>query len=401
MQQRLASFARVIQFDARGIGLSDPVSPADPPTLEQWVADAICVLDTVESQDVMVFAPRDSTLQAVMLASSHPERVAKLVIVNGFARLRRAEDYPVGIPGAIVDAFVEGVIEREPGAERGDQNDFLTVGAPSVAGDPAFRAWWERAGRQGASPATAKAILRVGYAADVRPLLSAISIPTLVLHRKEEPMFRIGHGRYLAEHIPGARFVELPGNDSLYWVGATDALLDEVEEFLTGARLARSPETMIATILFTDIVGSTESMARTGQQEWRDLLDRHDAAVRRQLERFGGKEVKTLGDGFMATFDGPARAVTCAQAVRDAAAQIGISVRAGVHTGEVEIRGDDIAGMAVHIAARVGSLAGPGQVLASRTVVDLIVGSGIEFSDGGEYELKGVPGTWKLFAVEG
>ncbi|HUC38238.1 MAG TPA: adenylate/guanylate cyclase domain-containing protein [Acidimicrobiales bacterium] len=401
LEQRLSSFARVVQFDARGIGLSDPMSPAEPPTLEQWVEDALCVLDSTGCGEVVVFAPRDSALQAVMLAASHPHRVAKLVIVNGFARLRRAEDYHVGIPDHILDAFVESNIEGSPGDEPGVPDDFLTVAAPTVANDPDFRVWWERAGRQGASPATAKAILTVGYAADVRSLLPSVSAPTLVLHRQDEPLFRIGHGKYLAEHIPDARFVELPGNDSLYWVGDIDLLLEEVEEFATGTRLARRPETAIATILVTDIVGSTETMAKVGQQSWRDVLDRHDAAVRRQLERFGGHEVKTTGDGFVSTFDGPARAVTCALAVRDAATQLGLEIRVGVHTGEVELRGGDISGMAVHIAARVEALARPGEVLVSRTVVDLIVGSGTEFNDRGEHELKGVPGSWRLFAVKG
>jgi class 3 adenylate cyclase len=399
VEERLSSFARLIQFDARGIGLSDPVSPADPPTLEQWVEDAVCVLDAAGSTEAVVFAPRDSTLQAVMLATSHPERVAKLVIVNGFARTRRATDYPQGVPGPIVDAFVESIIEGVPSSHDGVQRDFLTVGAPSMADDPAFRAWWDRAGRQGASPATAKATLTVGYDADVRPLLPSITVPTLVLHRKDEPLFRIGHGRYLAEHIPGARLVELPGRDSLYWVGDTTQLLDEVEEFVTGSRSARRPDTAIATILVTDIVGSTETMARVGQDRWRDALDRHDAAVRRQLERFGGREVNTTGDGFLATFEGPARAVTCAQAITDAAAQLDLGVRAGIHTGEVELRGADIAGMAVHIAARVAALAGPGEVLVSRTVVDLIMGSGIEFTGRGVHELRGVPGTWQLYGV--
>ena len=361
--ERLCSFARVVQFDARGIGLSDPVSPAEPPTLEQWVDDAICVLDTCGCDEAVLFAPRDATLQAVMLATGHPARVSKMVIVNGFARLRRADDYPVGIPGDVLDAFVESNIEGIPSADKAVPDDFLRVGAPSVASDPAFRAWWDRAGRQGASPATAKAILAVGYAADVRPLLPSVLAPTLILHRRDEPAFRVGHGRYLADHIPGAKFVELQGEDSLYWVGDTSLLLDEVEEFVTGARLARRLDSIIATILVTDIVGSTETLARVGQDQWRDMLDRHDTAVRRQLERFGGREVKTTGDGFLATFDGPARAVTCAQAIRNVGAQMGIVIRAGLHTGQVELRGDDIAGMAVHIAARVEALAGPGEAL--------------------------------------
>jgi class 3 adenylate cyclase len=399
--ERLCSFARVVQFDARGIGLSDPASPAEPPTLEQWVDDAICVLDTCGCDEAVLFAPRDSTLQAVMLATTHPARVSKMVIVNGFARFRRADDYPVGIPDDVLDAFVESSIEGVPSADAAVPHDFLNVGAPSVAADPVFRAWWDRAGRQGASPATARAILTVGYAADVRPLLPSVSAPTLILHRHDERVFRIGHGRYLADRIPGAKFVELPGTDSLYWVGDTSFLLDEVEEFVTGTRLARRLDSIIATILVTDIVGSTKTLARVGQDQWRDMLDRHDSAVRRQLERFGGREVKTTGDGFLITFDGPARAVICAQAIRDAAAEMGMDIRVGLHTGQIALRGDDIAGMAVHIAARVEALASPGEVLASRTVVDLVVGSAIEFEDRGEHELKGVPGSWKVFAVKG
>jgi class 3 adenylate cyclase len=399
MQQRLSAFARLIQFDARGIGLSDPESPKDPPTLQQWVADAVCVLDAAESPKAVVFAPRDSTLQAIMLASSHPERVSKLVIVNGFARLRRAADYPEGYSGPVVDAFLESIIEGVPRSDHGVPEDFLTVGAPTVANDPAFRAWWERAGRQGASPAMAKAILRVGYDADVRALLPSVNVPTLVLHRTNEPLFRIGHGRYLAEHLPNATFVEIPGEDSLYWVGDTSTLLDEVEEFLTGSRVGRRQDTTIATMMVTDIVGSTRTMANIGQERWRDLLDRHDAAARRQFERFGGREVKATGDGFLVTFEGPARAVTCARAISDATRPLGLDIRAGVHTGEVELRGSDIAGMAVHIAARFAALAGPGEVLVSRTVIDLIVGSGIEFTDRGEHALKGVPGSWHLYAL--
>ena len=270
--ERLCSFARVVQFDARGIGLSDPVSPAQPPTLGQWVDDAICVLDACGCDEPVLFAPRDAALQAVMLATAHPARVSKLVIVNGFARFRRADDYPFGIPGDVLDAFLESNIEGGPGAGAVIPEDFLGAGAPSVASDPAFRAWWDRAGRQGASPATARAILAMGYAADVRPLLPSVSAPTLILHRRDEPVFRVAHGRYLADHIPGAKFVELPGGDSLYWVGNTSLLLDEVEEFVTGGRLARRLDSIIATILVTDMVGSTETLARVGQDQWRDML---------------------------------------------------------------------------------------------------------------------------------
>lgn len=304
-QTRLASFCRVIEFDARGIGLSDPTSPSSPPTLEQWVEDTLAVLDAVGCSRVAVLAPRDSTLEAVMLTAGHPDRVSKLIIVNGSARMRRADDYPVGIPDHIVDRFLATNTEPATGPDAGP--DFLSFAAPTVADDPEFRAWWDRAGRRGASPAMARAVLEVGYRADVRPLLMAVRAPTLVLHRRDNRNLRIGHGRYLAEHIPNARLVELPGSDCLYWVGDTDFMMDEVEEFLTGQRRGPNAERVLATVMFTDIVESTTTIARIGERRWRDLLDRHDIVVSRELDRFRGRLVKTTGDGAVATFDGPAR----------------------------------------------------------------------------------------------
>lgn len=394
---RLASFRRLIRFDQRGIGMSDSVGPASPPTLEQWMADALAVLNAAGSQRAALFAPRDTSLEAVMLAATHPDRVSGLVIVNGTARFARADDYPVGIPQQVLDRFMD--LNTEPDAlDRG--YDALGFWAPSVADDDAFRSWWNRAGNRGASPATARLLDRVRIQADVRALLPLVRVPTLILHRRDNASTRVGQGRYLAEHIPDAKYVELPGADDLYWVGDTEAMLDEIEEFLTCARRGPDPDRILATVMFTDIVGSTDHLAQPGDRRWRDLLDRHDQAVRRQLERFRGREVKMTGDGVLATFDGPARAVLCASAIRDAASQLGLKVRAGVHIGEVEVRGQDVGGMAVHIAARVAALAEPRQVLVSRTVVDVIVGSGIQTADHGEHVLKGVPGSWHLFAVE-
>jgi class 3 adenylate cyclase len=278
--------------------------------------------------------------------------------------------------------------------------DGLGMFAPTVANDPAFRAWWRRAGNRGASPATARTILKLRYGADVRAALATIRVPTLILHRRDNHVLRFAHGRYLADHIAGAKLVELPGEDVLYWVGDTDLMLDEVQEFLTGVRHGADPDRVLATILFTDIVGSTELIFEVGERKWRDLLDSHDAAMRRQLERFRGREVKTTGDGVLATFDGPGRALLCACAIRDAAAQLGLQIRAGVHVGEIEIRGDDVAGTAVHIGQRVQALAQPGEVLVSATVKDLVAGSNIEFEDRGQHALKGVPGTWQLFRVQ-
>ena len=395
---RLASFSRLIRFDLRGVGMSDPVVASSPPTLEQWMGDAVAVMDGAGSAKAAVFAPRDTSLEAILLATSHPDRVSALVIVNGTARFARAPDYPVGIPEPVLERFLQ--LNMEPDAvERG--LDYLGLAGPSVAGDQAFRAWWNRAGNRGASPATSRTIQAVYLRADVRPLLPLVQAPTLILHRRDNAVTRVGHGRYLAEHIPGARYLELPGADDLYWAGDTEAMLDEIEGFLTGSRHGRHSDRTLASILFTDIVGSTPRRVDGGDRRWRDLLLRYDEAVRLQLRGFRGRQIKSTGQGMLATFDGPTRAVSCACAIRDAAGQLGLDIRAGVHAGEVEARDDGIDGIAVHIAAQVEALAGPREVLVSRTVVDLIVGSGIEFADRGEHELKGVPGTWRLFAAEG
>jgi DNA-binding SARP family transcriptional activator/class 3 adenylate cyclase len=395
---RLASFSRLIRFDVRGVGMSDTFAPSSPPTLEQWIQDAVAVMDAAGSERAAVFGPRDASLQAILLATTYPDRVSSLIIVNGTARLARADDYPIGVPQRVLDRFLELNMETDA-VERGF--DLLAVAAPSVADDDAFRAWWNRAGNRGASPARARAMQAVYQQADLRPVLPLVGVPTLILHRRDNDMFRAPHGQYLAANIPDAKYVELPGADDLYWVGDADTMLDEIEEFLTGVRPGPRTDRVLATVLFTDIVGSTQRVVEMGERRWRDLLDRHDQAVRRQLERFRGQEIKMTGDGVLATFDGPARAVRCGCAIRDAASQLGVEIRAGVHTGEVEVRGDDISGMAVHIAARIESLAEPSEVLVSRTVVDLIVGSGIETIDRGEQVLNGVPGTWRLFTAEG
>jgi class 3 adenylate cyclase len=276
--------------------------------------------------------------------------------------------------------------------------DLLGLIAPSVAGDQVFRDWWNRSGNLGATPAMAREKLRVLYDTDVRDQLGLIHTPTLIIHRRES-FLGPENGRYLAEHISQAKYVELPGVDLIYWVGETGPMLDEIEEFVTGLRSGSGAERVLATVLFTDIVSSTERAARLGDERWRDLLDRHDQNIRTQIGRFRGREVKTVGDGFLATFDSPGRAIQCALAIRDTLAESGIDVRAGVHTGEVETRGDDVAGLAVHIGARVSAIAGPGEVLVSGAVPPLLAGSGVDFEDRGDHELKGVPGTWRLYAV--
>jgi len=393
---RLGSFARLVRFDRRGIGLSDPVSPSTPPTLEQWVEDAIAVLDAVESERAVVLASAEASSVGLLLAATHPDRVRSVVVVNGFARALVDVDYPEGLPREALAQFVESTVAPSADAN----SDFLLEVAPSVANDAGFRQWWEEAGRRGASPGTARALLRVAMESDVRAVLPAIRVPTLVVHLRDDPLIPIPAGRYTADHVPGSHRVEVPGADDYWWSSdSAGVVLDEVEEFVTGV-LATPPENrVLSTVLFTDIVSSTVRAIELGDHRWRDMLDGHDKAVRRQLARFRGKEVNTTGDGFLATFDGPARAVHCACAIRDAARQLGVEVRSGVHTGEIELREDDVAGVAVHIAARVAALAEPSTVWVSRTVTDLVTGSGIGFSDRGNHDLKGVPGTWALYAV--
>jgi pimeloyl-ACP methyl ester carboxylesterase len=378
---RLNAFARLIRFDRRGVGLSDPVSPSAPPTLEQWVEDAIAVLDAVGSVRAVVLAACEMTPVALLLAASHPDRVESAVVINSYARAQVDDDYPHGLPAEEVAEIIASCTDITPAD---DPDDFVFTAVPSAADDPHFRTWWEETGRRGASPALARALMRVQMECDVRAALPTIQAPTLVVHLDAEPLVPVALGRFVADHVPGATWVEVPGADDFWWPSASaDAVLDEIEEFVTGV-LQAVP---------------TNRASELGDQRWTELLDRHDLAVRRQLARFRGNEVNTTGDGFVATFDGPARAVGCACAIRDAAQQLGIQVRSGIHTGEIELRGDDIAGMGVHIAARVAAKAEPSDIWVSRTVTDLVIGSGITFSDRGSHTLKGVPGSWALYAV--
>src|SRR5438552_3982454 len=329
----------------------------------------------------------------IFLAATHPGRTQALVLINAFPRVVRRPDYPVGVPTAVFESFAEGLVDPEVPA-----TDDVPLMAPSLAHDDPFRAWWRRAGHRGASPAMATAVWRMLMDCDVRALLGDLAVPALVVHARDNAYIRVGHGRYLAEHIPGARYVELATADHVPWVCAAD-IAGEVEEFLTGTRHTPESHRPLAAVLFTDIVGSTEQAALLGDRAWKERLDQHDQMAERQILRFAGRLVKSTGDGTLATFDGPARAIECALAIRDALRQLGLDVRAGVHIGEIELRGDDVAGIAVHIAQRVSSLAGPGEVLVSRTVVDLVAGSGLVFEAPGENGLKGVPGGWRLFGV--
>ena len=396
--RRLASFSRLIRFDPSGVGLSDPLIGGSGPTIEGWMHDAVAVLDAVGSSSAALLGVSTGGLVALLLSATYPNRVTAQVLMHCSARLARDSDYPWGWPQAIIDRFVDAVTDPSYG---GDPVDDVALSAPSLAADVEFRSWWKRAGERTASPAVARAMDVLTTGADIRALLPLVTVPTLVLHRVDNTFLHIGHARYLADNIPGARLIELPGRDHLPFVGDTDELLGEIEEFLTGTRGTANTDRMLATILFTDIVDSTRRGAGTGDRRWRELLDNHDRMTDRQVHRFGGRHVKTTGDGILATFDGPARAIQCGLAICQGAEQLGIEVRVGVHTGEVERRGDDVAGIGVHIASRVEGCARPGEVWVSRTVTDLVTGSGITFDDRGEHELKGVPGAWHLFSVTG
>jgi len=396
--RRLASFSRLIRFDPSGVGLSDPLVGGSGPTIECWMQDAAAVLDAVGSSRAGLFGVSTGGLVALLLSATYPERVSAQVLLHCSARVARDSDYPCGWPQEVLDRFVDAVTNPSYG---GDPIDDVALSAPSLATDVEFRSWWKRAGERSASPAIARAIDLLAMRADIRALLPLIDTPTLVLHRVDNDFLRIGHSRYLAENIAGAKLVELPGRDHLPFAGNTDALLEEIEEFLTGTRGAPNTDRMLATILFTDIVDSTKRGVASGDRRWRELLDNHDRMAGRQVHRFGGRQIKTTGDGILATFDGPARAIQCGLAICDAAQQLGIEVRVGVHTGEVERRGDDVAGIGVNIAARAQACARPGEVWVSRTVTDLVTGSGITFDDRGEHRLKGLPGAWHLFSVTG
>jgi class 3 adenylate cyclase len=396
---RLGRFARIIRFDTRGRGLSDPISPGAPPTLELEAADAVAVLDAVGSESATIFGYFGRGPMAILLATTYPDRAAGLILFNTFARGFRGPDYLWGIPEDVYQRFVEVLVGSEDA--NSEPADIAAIHAPSLAGDEGFRRWWDDEGRRGASPTSARILGRLDFGSDVRDILPSIRIPSLVMHRADNQWVRIGNGRYLGETIPGAKFVELPGADQFPFAQDADLVLEEIEEFLTGSRGQSEPDRVLATLLFTDIVSSTERAASAGDRDWRELLDRHDAMVRRQIHRFGGREVKTMGDGFLATFEGPARGVRCAVAIREGAAQLGLEMRAGVHTGEIELRDADVGGIAVHVTQRVSSLARADEVLVSSTVVDLVAGSGLEFEDRGEHELKGVPRPWRLYAVIG
>jgi class 3 adenylate cyclase len=389
--RRLASFSRLIMFDKRGIGLSDPVGAT--PTFEERMDDIRAVMDAVGSERAALLGFSEGAALSVLFAATYPERTTGLILYDGVL---------VGslVTNGLADPrWVEASRRIVDTIDRWGEGETMRWIAPTLADNPAARRFWGMFERASASPGMARALWEAVQHADVRPALPTITAPTLVLHHADTQI-PVTQGKLAAQLIPGARYLELAGRDHLPGAGDPEAIAGEIEEFLTGARPGGSPDRVLATVLFTDIVDSTRRAAEMGDSAWRQLLERHDALTRSHLERFRGREVKQTGDGFVASFDGPARAIRCACSIRDEVRELGVAIRAGIHTGECELVSDDLAGLAVHVAARVGATARPNDVLVSGTVRDLVMGSGIDFADRGRRELKGVPGEWQLFAVQ-
>jgi class 3 adenylate cyclase len=392
--ERISSFSRLIVFDKRGTGLSDSVT--EVPTLEQRVDDVRAVMDAAGSERAALFGISEGGPMSVLLAATHPARVSALVLYGAMGRTTEAPDYPWASSAEALRESAAKFIAPYWGREAGGTVELF---APSLANDPGTVAFTARMERSAASPAMVQQIFEMFLDIDVRAVLPTIHVPTLVLHRRGDRVVNRRAGEALAAQIPGARYVELAGIDHVPWAGDAEAVLGEIEEFLTGARSTPEPDRVLATVMFTDIVGSTERAAQLGDARWRELLAAHQGAVRHELSRFGGREVKTLGDGCLGTFDGPARAVRCGCAIAQAARSLGLEMRTGLHSGEVELIDGDVGGIAVHIAARVGALAAPGEVLVSSTVKDLVAGSGLRFVDRGTQRLKGISDEWRLFAA--
>ena len=389
---RLSSFSRLILFDKRGTGLSDRV--ADMPSLEVRMDDVRAVMDHAGSERAALFGYSEGGPMCALFAATYPSRTSALIMHAAFARRAWAPDHPWGRTREQTEVYVEQ-LRRDWGGPVG-----IDLRAPSLAHDERARQWWSRWLRSSASPAAVEILVRMNAEIDIRPVLSAIRVATLLLHSINDRSIDIATSRYMAERIPGAKLIELTGIDHVPWGSDADTIVDEIEEFLTGVRRGPEPDRVLATVLFTDIVGSTEKAASLGDRRWQDLLDNHHALVRSELARYRGREIGTAGDSFLSTFDGPARAVRCACAISDGVRALGIEVRAGLHTGECIIMGEDLGGISVHIGARVAALAKPGEVLVSSTVKDLVAGSGLAFRGRESVHLKGVPGEWRLFAVE-
>ena len=390
---RLASFSRLILFDRRGAGLSDRTPAATMPTLDDWAEDLRIVLDAAGSPRAALFAERDAGPAAMVFTANNPERVSALILSNTTARYARAPDYPFGQSPEFAEQMYRTVLEHW-GTER-----MAATAVPSRAGDENFARMSARYQRAAATPRVAAESLRYTSAVDVRDVLSAIRCPTLVMHRKNYPFLNPSHANYLQQNIAGAHGVGVDGADAFYAYGKAEEALGHIEEFLTGSRDQTYAEQVLLTVLFADISGSTELAAKLGDSAWRDLLQRFHGEVRKQLQRFHGREIDTSGDGFFISFDTPARALRGAYAIRDEAAALGLKVRCGIHAGECELVGAALRGLTVHIGARVLAEAGAGEIWVSRTIKDLVIGSGFEFKDEGSYELKGVPGQWRLFSL--
>jgi pimeloyl-ACP methyl ester carboxylesterase/class 3 adenylate cyclase len=392
--RRLASFSRLIVYDNRGTGLSDPVPGSAAPTMNEQVDDIRAILDEAGCQRAVLTGNSAGCAPALVFAATHPGRVESLILLSGYARLRAGAGYPQGLDQPHIDQIADAILGTwGTGAD-------LDLIAPTVAADDNFRRWYAQIQRMSASPATAVAMTRLWYEVDVRSVLPTIKVPTLVIARAGNATLPAHHSRYLADHIAGAKYIEFPDADLLYFVGHADQVLDAIEEFVTGMRPLPSPDRFLGTVLFVDVAGSTQLAAEIGDSRFRELIDDFHQLVRRQLDRYQGRLVDTAGDGALALFDSPARAIACAEAVRDGVRALGLQVRAGVHTGEMEYGpGGAVRGIAVHTGARVAALAGPGEVLVSRTIRDLVAGAPIRLDSRGVHELKGVPGTWEVFAV--
>ena len=393
--RRLASFSRLIVFDRRGTGASDEVSLEALPKWEEWADDALTVLDAVGSKRAVILGEMNSGPAATLFAATRPERTQALILFGTAARFLRAPDYPWGMTQEGLDD-VASMVEEHWGTER-----LGALGAPSQGDNSAYLRWQAKTARMGCSARAMGTFMRHEQKVDVREVLTSIQVPTLVLHREDAPFIVADQGRHLAEHIPGARFVSIPGADMVMMLKPNAQTLDEIEAFVSESGPGQRTDRTLAAVLFTDIVGSTERAATLGDRRWRSLMESHDAIAHTLIDQHGGRLVRLTGDGVLATFDGPGRAIKCAFAVRDALDPLGLTIRAGLHTGEVELLGDEIGGIGVHVAARVLERAGPAELVVSAAVPMLVAGSGIEFEDRGEHELKGIPGTWRLYAVEG
>jgi len=391
--RRLGSLGRCVSFDKRGSGMSDGFDSDATPSLEQRVDELVAVSDAVGLARSTILTGADGAAIAIMFAVMHPERVRAMCLYAPFARALRAEDYPIGYDLATIEMMAEATARTWGGGLQAPT-------APTKADDPHFLEWFGRYQRRSASPSGARRFLTTALRTDVRDLLARVEVPVVVVHRRDDELVPLTFGRYVADGIPGARMVELDGRDHFWAAGNAEPLLDVVEELATGAPTTTRADRVLVTVLFTDIVGSTARAAELGDRRWKDLLESHDRALRAELARFGGCEIDTAGDGFLATFDLPSRALQCAHAIQRAVRVLDLQVRAGVHTGEVELRGDNVAGMAVHIGARIGALADADEVLVSPALPPLVVGSGITFADRGEHDLKGVPGVWQLWSLD-